>query len=146
MLPHHRLDKWPFGFRPGAEQGRGGGGRGKALVHHPGPGLDAGTSQVSLQASRLEHGRRFGKRHDDDLRLMRVLQLLPAARGENVVILEPREDDVFSGRLEAAPGIRCTGLVQTWLDLGAAGERGREAAEHLLQEKLLPAWKEGLAT
>jgi len=42
---------------------------------HPGPGLDAGTSQISLQASSLEHGRRFDKRHDDDLRLMRILQL-----------------------------------------------------------------------
>lgn len=75
--------------------------------------------------------------------LRRRLQLQPMARGENVVILEPREDDVFAGRVEAAPGIWCSGLVQTWLDLGATGERGGEAAEHLLQEKLLPAWQQG---
>ena len=75
--------------------------------------------------------------------LKRQLQLQPVARGENVVLLEPREDDVFSGRVEAAPGIWCSGLVQTWLDLTVAGERGSEAAEHLLQEKLLPGWKEG---
>ncbi len=73
--------------------------------------------------------------------LKQHLHLQPVARGENVVILEPREDDVFSGRLEAAPGIWCSGLVQTWLDLGVAGERGREAADHLMREKLLPAWK-----
>ena len=74
--------------------------------------------------------------------LKRHLQLQPVSRGENVVLLEPREDDVFSGRVEAAPGIWCSGLVQTWLDLNVAGERGGEAAEHLLREKLLPAWKE----
>jgi hypothetical protein len=74
--------------------------------------------------------------------LKRHLQLQPVSRGENVVLLEPREDDVFSGRWEAAPGIWCSGLVQTWLDLSVAGERGSEAAEHLLREKLLPAWRE----
>ncbi len=77
--------------------------------------------------------------------LQRHLQLQPVSRGENVVLLEPREDDVFSGRVEAAPGIWVSGLVQTWLDLSVAGERGGEAAEHLLREKLLPAWKEAVA-
>lgn len=74
--------------------------------------------------------------------LKRHLQLQSVPSGENIVLLEPREDDAFSGRVEAAPGIWSTGLIQTWLDLGAAGERGREAAEHLLREKLMPAWKE----
>jgi hypothetical protein len=74
--------------------------------------------------------------------LKRHLQLQKVSRGENIVILEPREDDVFSGRVEAAPGIWCSGLVQTWLDLSVAGERAGEAAEHLLREKLLSAWKE----
>ncbi len=73
--------------------------------------------------------------------LKRHLQLQPVARGENVVLMQPKEDDAFSGRIEAAPGIWCTGLVQTWLDLGASGERGSEAAEHLLGEKLRPAWE-----
>ena len=74
--------------------------------------------------------------------LKRHLQLQPVSRGENIVVLEPREDDAFSGRVEVALGIWCSGLVQTWLDLSVAGERGNEAAKHLLQEKLLPAWKE----
>ncbi len=73
--------------------------------------------------------------------LKRHLQAQPVSRGENVVILTPKEDDMFSGRIEPAPGIWCTGLIQTWLDLTGAGERGAEAADHLLQEKLLPAWK-----
>ena len=71
----------------------------------------------------------------------RHLHLEPAARGENVVIEEPKEDDVFVARLEPAPGIWCSGAVQTWLDLSASGERGREAAAYLLGEKLLPAWR-----
>ena len=74
--------------------------------------------------------------------LKRHLELQPVARGENIVLIEPREDDVFSGRVEAAPGIWCSGLVQTWLDLSVAGERGNEGAERLLQDKLLPAWKD----
>lgn len=73
--------------------------------------------------------------------LSRILELQPAQRGENVVVFEPREDDVFGGRIEAAPGMWSSGLVQTWLDLSVAGERGAEAAEHLLNERLLPAWK-----
>lgn len=74
--------------------------------------------------------------------LRRHLHLEPVPLGENVVIEEPREDDVFAGRIEPVQGIWCSGLVQTWLDLSAAGERGREAAEHLLQHKLLSAWKD----
>ncbi len=74
--------------------------------------------------------------------LQRHLQLQSATQGENVVVEEPREDDVFIRRLEPESGIWCSGLVQTWLDLGATGERGREAAEHLLQHELLPEWKE----
>lgn len=73
--------------------------------------------------------------------LERHLDLEPASRGENVILWEPREDDVFSSRVEAAPGVWCTGPVQTWLDLAAAGDRGQEAADHLLREVLLPAWQ-----
>ena len=73
--------------------------------------------------------------------LERCLHLEPATRGENVVIWEPREDDVFSSRVEPAPGIWCSGPVQTWLDLAASGGRGEEAAEHLLREILAPDWK-----
>ncbi|MBE7157283.1 MAG: hypothetical protein INR62_02385 [Rhodospirillales bacterium] len=74
--------------------------------------------------------------------LRRHLKLRPVGRGENVMLLRPREDDVFSGRISPAPGVWCTGLVQTWLDLATAGERGEEAAEHLLRSELLPAWEE----
>jgi len=73
--------------------------------------------------------------------LDKTLQLKPVERGENVVTWEPWEDGVFLGRVQAAPGVWCSSPLQTWLDLSASGERGREAAEHLFQTKLLPAWE-----
>ena len=72
--------------------------------------------------------------------LKRDLGLRPMAAGGNIVVFEPREDDVFTGGVEVVPGVWCAGLVQTWLDLGLAGERDAEAANFLLRQKLLPAW------
>lgn len=70
----------------------------------------------------------------------RHLKLSAAGTGANVVLLDPAEDDVFTDRLELASGLWGTGYVQTYLDLAAAGERGIEAAEHLLERALTPAW------
>jgi hypothetical protein len=70
------------------------------------------------------------------------LKLEPAPRGENVTIDRPRDMGIFLENLEPKPGLRCTGLVQTFLDLAVAGERGAEAADHLRQQKMTPLWKE----
>lgn len=69
-------------------------------------------------------------------RLHAILKLSPAARGENVTLVLPNDPGVFRDIVEPAPGILCTSPVQTYLDLAAAGERGREAADHLRREKL----------
>jgi hypothetical protein len=69
-------------------------------------------------------------------RLRQFLNLSPAGRGENVVVTVFDDLAVFSDSVEAADGIHCTSPVQTYLDLYASGERGREAAEHLRQERL----------
>lgn len=69
------------------------------------------------------------------------LQLQPVSKGENVVIEIPNDDAIFAERIEAAPGIWTTGLIQTYLDLAASGERGAEAAEHLRQTRIEPLWK-----
>lgn len=61
------------------------------------------------------------------------LRLTPSAEGGNVVVMTPKDDGVFVDKVEPAPGIDCTSPVQTFLDLWSAGERGREAAEHLRQ-------------
>jgi Transcriptional regulator, AbiEi antitoxin, Type IV TA system len=67
------------------------------------------------------------------------LRLSSAAKGENVIVMQLDDDGLFRDAMEPAPGIRCTSPVQTYLDLSIAGERGREAAEHLRAEKL--KWK-----
>ena len=64
------------------------------------------------------------------------LKLSSPSKGENVVITVLKDDGLFLDTVEPAPGVVCTSPVQTYLDLAAAGERGREAAEHLRQERL----------
>ena len=69
-------------------------------------------------------------------RLQELLKLSSASKGENVIITVPKDRGLLHDTIEAAPGILCTSPVQTYLDLAAAGERGREAADHLRREKL----------
>lgn len=73
--------------------------------------------------------------------LQRLLQLKSVDGGGNVFVTVQDDDLVFKRRLEPAPGIWCTGLVDTWLDLSRAGDRGVEAADHLLQQRWKPAWE-----
>jgi hypothetical protein len=70
------------------------------------------------------------------------LKLEPASKGENVVIERPVDAGIFDDRVEAAPGLWTTGVIQTYLDLSAAGERGREAADHLRKMRIEPQWKQ----
>jgi hypothetical protein len=72
-------------------------------------------------------------------RLKRNLNLASAQKGENVIVMTPRDNGLFLDTVEPAPGAICTSAVQTYLDLTQAGERGREAADHLRREKL--SWK-----
>ncbi|WP_292532506.1 type IV toxin-antitoxin system AbiEi family antitoxin [Methylocystis sp.] len=67
------------------------------------------------------------------------LELAPSPKGENVTVTVPKDLGLFRDTVEPAPGAICTSAVQTYLDLWVSGERGREAAEHLRQEKL--SWK-----
>lgn len=59
------------------------------------------------------------------------LRLRPSAEGGNVVVVMPKDEGVLFDTIEVAPGVECTSPVQTFLDLSLAGERGREAADHL---------------
>ena len=75
----------------------------------------------------------------DDIGLEKLkdeLRLTLTSIGENVVIALPKEKWLLSDTVEPASGIICTSPVRTYLDLAAAGERGREAAEHLRREAL----------
>jgi hypothetical protein len=69
-------------------------------------------------------------------RLKESLKLSPSLKGENVVVTIPKDTGLFRDTVEPTPGAVCTSAVQTYLDLWVSGERGQEAAAHLLQEKL----------
>lgn len=72
-------------------------------------------------------------------RLRAALMLSSTAKGENVVVTLLKDEGVFRSAVEPVAGVVCSGLIQTYLDLSAAGERGREAAEHLRRERM--RWK-----
>jgi hypothetical protein len=72
--------------------------------------------------------------------LRAALKLAPASKGENVAVTVIKDSGLFRDTVEPAPGIVCTSPVQTYLDLAASGERGREAADHLRTERLV--WKQ----
>jgi hypothetical protein len=69
-------------------------------------------------------------------RLRSALKLSPISKGENVLVTVLKDSGLFRDTVEPAPGAICTSPVQTYLDLAMAGERGREAAEHLRHERL----------
>ena len=70
-------------------------------------------------------------------RLQSSLKLSAISRGENVVVTLLKDAGLLRDTVEPAPGAICTSPVQTYLDLANAGERGREAADHLRQERLI---------
>lgn len=69
-------------------------------------------------------------------RLHTALKLSSVSKGENVIVTLLKDSGLFRDTVEPAPGAICTSPVQTYLDLTTAGERGREAADHLRREKL----------
>ena len=64
--------------------------------------------------------------------------------GENIVVLIPDDSGVFlSFEADSYIGegvLGCTDPVQTYVDLIHSGGRGEEAAQALLEQKILPAW------
>jgi len=68
--------------------------------------------------------------------LKKALQLAPQGTGWNVTITIPDDPVVFSDLQEPAPGAVCTSLIQTYLDLSVAGERGLESAEYLREQRM----------
>lgn len=74
---------------------------------------------------------------EDGLRkLQTALKLESVLKGENVVVTVPKDLDLLADTIEPASGAICTSVVQTYLDLSIAGERGMEAADHLRLERL----------
>jgi hypothetical protein len=77
-----------------------------------------------------------------DMPLLRdTLELQAVDRGENLTVYHAPDEGMF---LDASirDGLHLTGPVQTYLDLSIAGNRGAEAAAHLLETVIRPAWKD----
>ena len=60
--------------------------------------------------------------------------------GENLIVLIPDDAGVFYRAEPGSNRLPCTNTVQTSVDLAKAGGRGEEAAEAILEQRLMPAW------
>jgi hypothetical protein len=63
------------------------------------------------------------------------LDAVPVNSGENLTVFAAPEAGLWLDAEHEANGLLRTGMVQTYLDLWTAGDRGRDAAEHLLRER-----------
>jgi len=70
--------------------------------------------------------------------LQHHLGLKGVDRGENVTVYALDDAGLLSEAVAIAPALSGTDPVQTYLDLLATGERGREAAEHWRNERIDP--------
>jgi hypothetical protein len=64
------------------------------------------------------------------------LKAEPVTKGENIVIYGPVDERMWDEGIALSHNMHGTSLVQTYLDLWNAGDRGREAAEHLRREAM----------
>jgi hypothetical protein len=75
-------------------------------------------------------------------KLQSLAEAKPVDSGENLVVLLPEDDGVFYlGESVGEGRMRATCAVQTYVDLWHSGGRGQEAAEALMNQRLIPAWK-----
>jgi len=77
--------------------------------------------------------------------LTRHTQAKQVDSGENLVVLVPTDLGVFlsfdADSHVGTQSLGCTDPVQTYVDLSHSGGRGDEAAQAMLDQKILPAWK-----
>ncbi|GGJ55884.1 type IV toxin-antitoxin system AbiEi family antitoxin [Deinococcus roseus] len=73
--------------------------------------------------------------------LQKVLQAETADKGGNLTVHLTDDPGVFLDRVEVAENLWTTSPVQTYLDLHQQGNRGKEAAQKLLDLHLLPLWQ-----
>ena len=146
--PNALLDSWREEYEPPSGE------RVQLYTHLHGPALqDAvgtimtdGTDAILLYASFsaadwiapfARTGRAYFYADERGLsRLQADLGLQSAAKGANIDILVPDDPAVLGTAVPLNNGLLVTNAVQTYLDLSIAGERGREAAEHLRAEAL----------
>ena len=106
-------------------------------ANESGHAMFAAFSAAQWLAPYGRSGSQFFYADEDGLSaLQRGLKLTAPSKGENVVITLPKDRGLFRDKVEPATGAVCTSPLQTYLDLATAGERGREAADHLRRERL----------
>lgn len=115
----------------------------ESAVRELGPVSDAGsTALASFSAGQwlapyVRTGTQYFYADEAGLdRLRSILKLSSASKGENVAVTVLEDLGLFRDTVEPVPGVVCTSPVQTYLDLAIAGERGREAADHLRHQRL----------
>jgi len=74
--------------------------------------------------------------HEGWVALRRYIEVGPITFGANLEIIVLEDQGPLLDAVRQAPGRVVTSPVQTYLDLWASGERGREAAEYLRREAL----------
>lgn len=144
--PDALLDAWRDAYEPpGKWQGFYTTSHGKGLekvvrtaMSNPNVGLGfASFSAANWLAPFARTGSHYFYADKAGLDLLRSsLGLSSSVKGENVSVMLLDDNDLLRDMVEPAQDVICTSSVQTYLDLTHAGERGREAAEHLRQEKL----------
>lgn len=109
----------------------------RSLGDKPGHAVLASFSAANWLAPYGRTGTHYFYADEQGYEFLRsALDLSVTSRGENVAITMVEDEGFFRDTIEPVPGIYCTSPVQTYLDLFAAGERGRESADHLRREKL----------
>ncbi len=105
----------------------------------------AAFSAADFQAPHVRQPKTWLYVREQDISLFE--ELVEAKRvdsGENLVVLIPDDDGVFylgDGGTMGDNRMRCTNVVQTYVDLCHSGGRGEEAAEALLNQRLKLEWK-----
>lgn len=102
----------------------------------------AAFSAADLQAPHVRQPKTWLYLRDRDLPLFeQLVEAKPVESGENIVVLIADDDGVFYLGEGVEKRMACTNAVQTYVDLFHCGGRGEEAAEALLGQRLMPAWK-----
>ncbi len=98
------------------------------------------TSGASFVAPHLRYRRSFvyiesGKINE----AAELLKLKRVTSGANVILMEPYDEGVFYG-LQDIRGAKVVSVIQLYLDLRNFKERGEEAAEFILQQRIKNRW------
>ncbi len=73
--------------------------------------------------------------------LMDQLEIAPTGKGENITVYKTSDAGLWNDAIPLGEYVKATDTFQTYLDLLASGERGREAAEHWRSGKIAPIFE-----